>query len=158
MSTRLSSLLSFFISVDIVACINIVIWRVLRQTSDLFLSYLSSSLSTLHFPKLTVVHLLWLKHDSLLRFGHVRSIDEQVNVCLLRQLQAIDMINILPLQVHSYNALPVCKKLCFDAVTRIAIAQKGKNSEEAKSLNISSHFQRNYCQFQQIIIIRSELL
>ena len=63
MSTVLSTLLALFISVDIVASIDIIVWRVLSQSGDLFLSYLSSGLSTLHFSKLTVVHLITLEHD-----------------------------------------------------------------------------------------------
>ena len=66
MSTVFSTLLSLFISVDIVASIDIIVWRVLSQSGDLFLSYLSSCLSTLHFSKLTVVHLIALEHDGLI--------------------------------------------------------------------------------------------
>jgi len=41
MSTALSTLLSLFIGVDIVASIDIIVWRMLSQGGDLFLSYLS---------------------------------------------------------------------------------------------------------------------
>ena len=71
MSTGLTSLLSLFIGVDIVATIDIIVRRVLSQGGDLFLSYLSCCLSTLHFPKLTVVHLIALEHDGLIGGWHV---------------------------------------------------------------------------------------
>ena len=104
-STVLSTLLSLFISVDIVASIDIIVWRVLSQRVDLFLSYLSSGLSTLHFSKLTVVHLITLEHDGLIRAWHIWTFNHQINVGLLLQLQIVNMINILPLQVYSYNVL-----------------------------------------------------
>ena len=41
MSAVLSTLLSLFIGIDIVASIDIIVWRMLGQSGDLFLSYLS---------------------------------------------------------------------------------------------------------------------
>lgn len=140
MSVGSSTLLTFLISIDEIASVNILIRHMLSQAGDLFLSYLSRGLSALHLSQLTVVHLFGLEHESLLRVGYVWPIDEEVDVSLLRELQVIDMVNILPLQINSNYALLTGHQLSFHAVAVVSIAQKGKYCKEAKSFDFSSHF------------------
>lgn len=62
-------------------------------------------LSSLQLSQLGVVHLIALEHEFLISVWHIRALDDKVDVRLLRQLQVVEMINILPLEVDSNYSL-----------------------------------------------------
>lgn len=62
-------------------------------------------LSSLKLSQLGVVHLIALEHEFLISVWHIRALDDKVDVRLLRQLQVVEMINILPLEVDSNYSL-----------------------------------------------------
>ena len=104
MHMRLATFLALLLRLDQIAVIKILI-SLLGQASYLFLSHLPICASSLHFSELTVVHLVALNHKLFIGQWHVRPVNNQIDVSLLRQLQIVNMVNILSLQVDSNNSL-----------------------------------------------------
>lgn len=104
MNMRLSALLALLLRLDQITVIEVLVC-LLGQARYLFLSHLPISGSPLKLSKLTVVHLVSLDHELLVGLRHIRPVNNQIDVCLLRQLQIINMVNILSLQIDSNNTL-----------------------------------------------------
>lgn len=132
----------------------------LSQTSNLFLPDLPVGLPPLHLPELTVVHLVALNHDLLLVLRHVGSLDDQVDVGLLPQLQVVDVRDVLTLKVDADDSLLPTEQVGLDAVTAGRVAEQGEDSQQAQSSEFSIHFTtRNYyCQKEYRINYNYQLL
>ena len=104
------------------------------------MSHLPISGSSLQFSELTVVHLVGLDHELLVGLGHIRTVNNQIDVRLLRQLQIINMSNILSLQIDSNNTLLTIEQLGLDAVTAARVAKECEDGKKSEGFQFSFHF------------------
>ena len=126
----LATLLALLLGIDQVAVVEVLV-GLLRQARDLFLSHLPISVTSLQLSELTVVHLVRLDHELLIGLRHIRSINNQIDVRLLRQLQIINMSNIFSLQIDSNNTLLTIEQLGLDAVTAAGVAEKSEDGKKS---------------------------
>lgn len=102
MYMRLTTLLTLLLRLDQITVVKVLI-GLLGQASDLFLSHLPISVSSLQLSELTIVHSVSIYHKLLVGLRHIRPVNNKIDVRLLRQLQIVNMVNILSLQIDSNN-------------------------------------------------------
>lgn len=80
---RFAALLALLLGLDQVAVVEVLV-GLLSQACDLFLSHLPISVTSLQLSELTVVHLVSLDHELLISLRYIRSVNNQIDVRLLR--------------------------------------------------------------------------
>ena len=83
MDVRFAALLALLLGLDQVAVVEVLV-GLLSQACDLFLSHLPISVTSLQLSELTVVHLVSLDHELLISLRYIRSVNNQIDVRLLR--------------------------------------------------------------------------
>ena len=109
----------------------------------------------LHFSELTVVHLVGIDHNLFVILWHTWSLNNKVDVGSFRQLQIVNMVNILPLQINSnYTLLPI-QQVCPNAIATASVAQQSEDRKESKGSKFPIHFVKLiiYCQKTKKYII-----